>query len=114
MCMTSQKTSSNGLCHRNNQNGAANADCASDILQEDKEGTSHCKNHADPDEDKEPRKAGAGFLIIMFYYFQDALLLHVDTGKVLKSNLPNPWLIQCFETSQTESDSDSLANNCSY
>ena len=28
----------------------------------------------------EKKSAGAGVLIIMFYYFQDALLLHVETG----------------------------------
>ena len=75
MCMTSQKTSSNGLCrHHDNHN----VDC--EILPED----CNTKKDKEPDEDTEPRKAGAGFLIILFYYFQDALLLHVDTGEVLQ------------------------------
>ena len=79
MCMTSQKTSSNGLCRHHDSH---NVDCTAEMLPQDKEDCD-TKQDKEPNEDKEPRKAGAGFLIILFYYFQDALLLHVDTGGVL-------------------------------
>ena len=79
MCMTSHKTSSNGLCrHHDNHN----VDCTTEMLPEDKDDCD-TKQDNESNEDKEPRKAGASFLIILFYYFQDALLLHIDTGGVL-------------------------------
>ena len=98
MCMTSpQKTSSNGLCrHRDNHN----VDCTAEMLPEDKEDC-HTKKDKELDEDKEPRKAGAGFLIILFYYFQDALLLHVDTGEVLHCQYLNLCSLSLFDAEKT-------------
>ena len=98
MCMTSpQKTSSNGLCrHHDNHN----VDCTAEMLPEDKEDC-HTKKDRELDEDKEPRKAGAGFLIILFYYFQDTLLLHVDTGEVLHCQYLNLCSLSLFDAKKT-------------
>ncbi len=81
MCMASNKASSNGLCpvdsHEHTQETQESLSDTCTPLQDEK--TAEFEDFSTKPEEPE-RKAGAGFLIILFYYFQDALLLHVDTG----------------------------------
>lgn len=85
ICMTSSaKTASNGLGPLENQDAAKDTDCITDMPADEKlvdNGPEKKSEKPDTTSGKKTSKrAGTGFLIILFYYFQDALLLHVDTG----------------------------------